>query len=656
MSEETIKVSCSYDCGPEEIENYLKDPKKFFVHFEIPSKGVVRFLYDNDNFSTIYEPNDLKLSDDENKVVLKKFVNYITTEVLQDRIKNRNRERLFKANIKLIDYVAGKILPKKDFDDFMLQFGEIIDINVPKYLDNQFDSNKYRTDIGGDVVDILKDHFSYKFINESENFIIDILDKTDVLYLSKIIDSFNTDKNYGKNFRELLKNTKFLSKLSMDQFGKASSIFCRLFQDENVHQIYTAFNDIIINLNDEQKNKFLDNFVKNYFCFFNREKPENIAIGALQSGINIFFRAIDDITKYKIFDKLLDTVPFDQTKFDLLEGGKNEGFLTKKYYEKIMQQNPRLTLINISKKDIEFIYKNKDDPDVQKKMKEDKENKDQKKEKIKQLQSGKRDNEIALMLTDAILQNTNKEIIGNYFNIIKNICKRKITEITKLAISQICNNDEIYDFLKIPLINDILNNFKDNQTNIKNVSEVEKVATNEVNKILTKRKQENSFNTLSNREQIKMFFDKENTRIEKTRIDIEKRIKNPNQLKELQELYEKEKNKIEMNRKIIENKFGIRIQQTQSETQTQTQQEQVQPKAEPEQKTYIQKLEEKKQAQVTSQINTDGSESDDEKRYKELYERYQNKDSNNNLSIKEMLEMRKLEKKLNVSQNQLPGK
>ena len=185
---------------------------------------------------------------------------------------------------------------------------------------------------------------------------------------------------------------------------------------------------------------------------------------------------------------------------------------------------------------------------------------------------------------------------------------------------------------------------------------MEKVATNEVNKILTKRKKENSFNTLSNREQIKMFFDKENTRIEKTRIDIEKRIKNPNQLKELQELYEKEKNKIEMNRKIIENKFGIRIQQTQSETQTQTQQEQVQPKIELEQKTHVQKLEEKKQAQVTSQINTDGSESDDEKRYKELYERYQNKDSNNNLSIKEMLEMRKLEKKLNVSQNQLPGK
>ena len=92
------------------------------------------------------------------------------------------------------------------------------------------------------------------------------------------------------------------------------------------------------------------------------------------------------------------------------------------------------------------------------------------------------------------------------------------------------------------------------------------------------------------------------------------------------------------------------------EQQTQTQQKQVQSKIELEQKTHVQKLEEKRRAQITSQINTDGSESDDEKRYKELYERYQNKDSNNNLSIKEMLEMRKLEKKLNVSQNQLSGK
>ena len=91
------------------------------------------------------------------------------------------------------------------------------------------------------------------------------------------------------------------------------------------------------------------------------------------------------------------------------------------------------------------------------------------------------------------------------------------------------------------------------------------------------------------------------------------------------------------------------------QSQIQQEQTQTQPRIKPEQKTYIQKLEEKKQAQITSQINIDSSESDDEKRYKELCERRQNKDGNN-LSIKEMFEMRKLEKKLNVSQNQLPGK
>ena len=92
------------------------------------------------------------------------------------------------------------------------------------------------------------------------------------------------------------------------------------------------------------------------------------------------------------------------------------------------------------------------------------------------------------------------------------------------------------------------------------------------------------------------------------------------------------------------------------EQQTQTQQKQVQSKIELEQKTHVQKLEEKKQAQVTSQINIDSSESDDEKRYEELRARYTDRKLNNPLNPKEMLEMSRLANKLNASQNQLPGK
>ena len=148
----------------------------------------------------------------------------------------------------------------------------------------------------------------------------------------------------------------------------------------------------------------------------------------------------------------------------------------------------------------------------------------------------------------------------------------------------------------------------------------------------------NLYNTLMDNEQKNLLASKG---INVTNVIVKDIVEPKQEL--LQETSSQKLEKEENNKKI------------EQQSQIQQEQTQTQPRIKPELKTHTQKLEESRQAQVTSQINTDGSESDDEKRYKELCERRQNKDGKN-LSIKEMLEMNRLEKKLNASQNQLPGK